>query len=300
MIYYWLQGRAPWPLWLPDVLVFSFALMIAVGFPKPRKVPITSPAMPSSHSARSSYDSLTDGSLTAENSMGSKERLKNLAKGGIQVMGLRKRLGSRTDEDKMRSDDEVDQRKRRDDQRKGKDDEVDQRKGTDDELDQRNRRDDDQRKTTEQERIAKKKPVIKTEDGWETEEVECPTLASPGFSATSSVGSMDEFSLDRKRKRKKRVHSLTAQTAYLLGRMRHRVDAIRAAALNKPMTSMTRFFQDRQQQLQCIVCTHQLRDVIIQPCGHLCLCHDCSLEMDLTKCPICFKTVKETTRIYWS
>ncbi|XP_054258591.1 mitochondrial E3 ubiquitin protein ligase 1-like [Macrosteles quadrilineatus] len=40
------------------------------------------------------------------------------------------------------------------------------------------------------------------------------------------------------------------------------------------------------QALQCIVCQDNPREVIMLPCGHLCVCEDCSAQLGST-CPVC-------------
>ena len=46
----------------------------------------------------------------------------------------------------------------------------------------------------------------------------------------------------------------------------------------------------------CVVCQDLKRDVILKPCNHYCLCHDCSKA--LRECPICKSRVQKTEKIY--
>ena len=43
--------------------------------------------------------------------------------------------------------------------------------------------------------------------------------------------------------------------------------------------------------LECIVCMEHVREVLLEPCGHVCLCHACAEMMRLpsgrVKCPVC-------------
>lgn len=38
---------------------------------------------------------------------------------------------------------------------------------------------------------------------------------------------------------------------------------------------------------ECVVCMDTKPNVVIVPCGHLCCCENCSLQLDPRKCPIC-------------
>ncbi|KAF5306144.1 hypothetical protein FQR65_LT07420 [Abscondita terminalis] len=49
----------------------------------------------------------------------------------------------------------------------------------------------------------------------------------------------------------------------------------------------------------CVVCKTNPREVILLPCGHVCLCEDCSDEI-LELCPICRESIDKRTAAYLS
>ena len=53
--------------------------------------------------------------------------------------------------------------------------------------------------------------------------------------------------------------------------------------------------QERDKFL-CVVCQDLKREVILKPCNHYCLCHNCSRA--LKECPICKNRVRTTEKIY--
>ena len=53
----------------------------------------------------------------------------------------------------------------------------------------------------------------------------------------------------------------------------------------------------------CSVCLTEKVEVIIQPCGHVCVCRDCAavlIENIEKKCPICRRTIQKTQNVYLS
>ena len=53
---------------------------------------------------------------------------------------------------------------------------------------------------------------------------------------------------------------------------------------------------------RCTVCLDQPREVLLQPCGHVCVCGDCSkrLRCSGNQCPICRVNIVNTQRAYIS
>lgn len=56
---------------------------------------------------------------------------------------------------------------------------------------------------------------------------------------------------------------------------------------------------------ECVVCLSEPVQTVLIPCGHLCMCQDCSLAMEKRcseqhpmKCPLCRVTVKSRQRVY--
>ncbi|KAL5038476.1 hypothetical protein RTP6_005777 [Batrachochytrium dendrobatidis] len=55
--------------------------------------------------------------------------------------------------------------------------------------------------------------------------------------------------------------------------------------------------------IKCVVCTTRMRDIILQPCNHLCICEDCKIGMgqqNIGRCPVCSSQVTGTVKIFWS
>lgn len=48
----------------------------------------------------------------------------------------------------------------------------------------------------------------------------------------------------------------------------------------------------RREELLCVVCLTNEREIILLPCGHVCICKTCSGSMQTKLCPICRKTIE--------
>lgn len=147
---------------------------------------------------------------------------------------------------------------------------------------------------------------------------------SPALSATSiDISLMQEISLHlglskkitsdipqpvRKRSKSARIRSnsgFIGSSAYFLLDFRNRVDKFRREVLvPTPVSTLITLLRkkrlDATQSLFCIQCAVNRREVLLQPCGHLCLCVACNESMDCEKCPICFGTISETLKINWN
>merc|ERR1719309_516328 len=53
---------------------------------------------------------------------------------------------------------------------------------------------------------------------------------------------------------------------------------------------------------RCTVCLDKPREVLIQNCGHVCLCSDCSarLRREDNKCPVCRQSIQSVQSVYIS
>ena len=154
----------------------------------------------------------------------------------------------------------------------------------------------------------------------ETENITVPSesdASSPTWSSSSvemnemlhGISLSIEFAAESKRRitsRKKRT--LTTKSSILWKSLRQRIHVVRQVLVGlTPLSTFLKYYRQqkgkrKQQSLFCIVCVDNKRDIILRPCGLLCLCHGCQLEMGpvrLEKCPICFQVVTETIRIYW-
>ena len=53
----------------------------------------------------------------------------------------------------------------------------------------------------------------------------------------------------------------------------------------------------------CSVCLMEKVEIIIQPCGHVCLCRDCAnclMLKDPKRCPICRRGIQKIQNVYLS
>jgi len=46
----------------------------------------------------------------------------------------------------------------------------------------------------------------------------------------------------------------------------------------------------------CVVCMEKEKKVLLLPCKHLCLCEDCSV--DVNSCPLCRVLIKQKTTVF--
>lgn len=81
-----------------------------------------------------------------------------------------------------------------------------------------------------------------------------------------------------------------------------------AAVRWSPHQTRTRMKEDQQktnqsvatEQLICVVCQENQRCILILPCRHVCLCSDCSNQMQFYNniCPICRQEIEQTMKIF--
>lgn len=62
-------------------------------------------------------------------------------------------------------------------------------------------------------------------------------------------------------------------------------EALEKARRERKQQSRTKPRELREDQ-KCIVCIENPKEIICLPCGHVCLCEDCSSKIQLT-CPVC-------------
>lgn len=43
---------------------------------------------------------------------------------------------------------------------------------------------------------------------------------------------------------------------------------------------------------KCAICLEHVSDTIVFPCGHLCVCHECAMNINDNQCPICHTQIK--------
>ena len=75
------------------------------------------------------------------------------------------------------------------------------------------------------------------------------------------------------------------------------------AELRRARKSSVDLNKNESSRGQCSVCLAEIAEVIIQPCGHVCICRDCAdtiMENVDRKCPICRGRMKKIQNVYLS
>ena len=60
-----------------------------------------------------------------------------------------------------------------------------------------------------------------------------------------------------------------------------------AAATTKKLKAVTAQLEELEERSACVVCQHDPKQALPQPCLHLCLCIKCSISPKIIDCPIC-------------
>ncbi|XP_075221042.1 mitochondrial E3 ubiquitin protein ligase 1-like isoform X2 [Lycorma delicatula] len=55
--------------------------------------------------------------------------------------------------------------------------------------------------------------------------------------------------------------------------------------------------EELREEQRCVVCRNNPREIILLPCGHLCLCEDCSDNIS-NKCPICRASISSKAAVF--
>ena len=60
--------------------------------------------------------------------------------------------------------------------------------------------------------------------------------------------------------------------------------------------------QDGSDDNNCSICLTNPLEILLKPCGHICICDQCSVKLNVTlpKCPICREVVTSSERVYIS
>lgn len=59
-------------------------------------------------------------------------------------------------------------------------------------------------------------------------------------------------------------------------------------------------YKNELNMIACIICMEKQIDILLQPCGHFCLCNDCYLKLDKKDCPCCKNLIKNKQAIFIS
>lgn len=86
---------------------------------------------------------------------------------------------------------------------------------------------------------------------------------------------------------------------YRLDREQERLSEELQEALAASRRSRRRRVRDKdlREQEICVVCRTNPREIILLPCGHVCLCEDCSDDIN-SDCPICRSPIVQKTAAY--
>jgi Zinc finger, C3HC4 type (RING finger) len=75
--------------------------------------------------------------------------------------------------------------------------------------------------------------------------------------------------------------------------------AAAAAAASSQLKAVTARLEELEERSVCVVCQHESKQVLLQPCLHLCLCTKCSVSLKIVDCPLCRADIdyKETVHL---
>jgi len=54
--------------------------------------------------------------------------------------------------------------------------------------------------------------------------------------------------------------------------------------------------QQREALMLCVICEDHEKEIAFQPCGHVCACYNCAVQ--LPDCPICRVEYTDFLRVY--
>ena len=75
------------------------------------------------------------------------------------------------------------------------------------------------------------------------------------------------------------------------------------AELRRQKKTMECTDRNEDSKSACSVCLTEIVEVVIQPCGHVCVCKDCAnklMENPVKNCPICRNKIKRIQNVYLS
>jgi protein neuralized len=49
---------------------------------------------------------------------------------------------------------------------------------------------------------------------------------------------------------------------------------------------------------RCVVCLHAPLEIMLQPCGHFCLCAACAVQLRRPQCPMCRGPILDRHRVF--
>lgn len=124
---------------------------------------------------------------------------------------------------------------------------------------------------------------------------------------------MKEYAVELERDNaslKQQLGAVTAERDHLLGRGLGQLDEGELVALEESVTRALQLVRQAriealesakrsaQEQQLCKVCSDNAINVVLVPCGHMCLCNVCADKV--TSCPLCRTMISQRVRTFLS
>ncbi|KAJ8680038.1 hypothetical protein QAD02_015825 [Eretmocerus hayati] len=137
-----------------------------------------------------------------------------------------------------------------------------------------------------------------------------PVDGTPYYITTMSISSLLRKLDDRKRIYKWLCLMFGAIGLFIGGMVlrRYMKDKEEQRLANELQKSLEETRKERRQRVRdkdlpdeqlCVVCRTNPREIILIPCGHVCLCEDCSIDIE-DNCPVCRRIIKSRNAAYIS
>ncbi|XP_014217084.1 mitochondrial E3 ubiquitin protein ligase 1 [Copidosoma floridanum] len=135
-----------------------------------------------------------------------------------------------------------------------------------------------------------------------------PVNGTPYYITTMSLSSLLR-KLDDRRKIYRWLCLMFGAIGLFIGGMvlrRYLKDREEQRVANELRKSLEATRKERRQKVRdkdlpedqlCVVCRSNPREIVLIPCGHVCLCEDCSLDVS-TNCPICRNYISQKNAAY--
>ena len=63
-----------------------------------------------------------------------------------------------------------------------------------------------------------------------------------------------------------------------------------------PIAHVVKRFSEKGEESTCIICLDALKDTLLQPCRHLCVCEGCAKALKV--CPVCRAKISKTEKVF--
>lgn len=136
-----------------------------------------------------------------------------------------------------------------------------------------------------------------------------PVDGTPYYLTTMSLSSLLR-KLDDRKKVYKWLCLIFGAIGFFIGGIvvrRYLKDREKQKLANELRKSLEESRKERRQRVRdtnlrddqlCVICLTNPQEIILLPCGHVCLCEDCSLDYTLT-CPVCREPVNRKNAVYF-